>query len=65
VRYTGEPIRLDALLGPILPNVVFVDYADAAGVPHRWYPGTSAPLIGPTNGVMIVRVRADTTLTLP
>lgn len=65
VRYTGEPIRLDALLGPILPNVVFVDYADAAGVPHRWYPGTSAPLIGPANGVIIVRIRTDTTLTLP
>jgi hypothetical protein len=65
VRYSGEPLPLDALLGPILSDVVFVDYADAAGLPHRWYPGTVAPAIGAANPVIIVRLRQPATVTLP
>ena len=65
LRYSGEPLPLDTLLGPILSDVVFVDYADAAGLPHRWYPGTVAPTVGAANPVIIVRLRQPATLTLP
>jgi hypothetical protein len=65
LRYSGVPLPLDTLLAPILADVVYVSYTDAAGLPHLWYPGTQAPPVGAGNSVFIVRVRQGTTITLP
>ena len=65
LRYSGVPLPLDVLLAPILPDVIYVSYTDAAGLPHLWYRGTPAPSVGAGNGVFIVRVSRATSITLP
>ncbi|HEY8819816.1 MAG TPA: DUF5667 domain-containing protein [Dehalococcoidia bacterium] len=61
-QWTGAATSLDQIVAPLGNQVVFVTYLRADGQSVVWYPGTAAPVIGPS-ALLTVKLRVITTPT--
>jgi len=61
-QWTGAATSLDQIVAPLGNQVVFVTYLRSDGQSVVWYPGTTAPVIGP-NALLTVKLRVISTPT--